>query len=104
MANILKNWKRRHLTIFGKNLLINSLSNSLFVYNAEIEYPPKDFIQKVEKIHKDFLWEGTAKIAHHTIIGEYFNGGIKYKDLNDFIAALNALIQPKLSQNSLEVE
>ena len=76
---------------------INSLSNSLFVYNAQIEYPPKDFIQKVEKIHKDFLWEGTAKIAHHTIIGEYFNGGIKYKDLNDFIAALNAKFLRNLS-------
>ena len=28
-------WKQRNLTLFGKNLLINSLINSLFLYNSQ---------------------------------------------------------------------
>ena len=40
-------------------------------------------------MNKDFLWVGVPKIAHHTIIGNYKSGGIKYKDLGSFIAAIN---------------
>ena len=50
MSKIFNNWKRRNLTIAGKNLLINSLSTSLFIFNAQIDIPPVDFIKMVEKI------------------------------------------------------
>jgi hypothetical protein len=32
---------------------------------------------------------GTAKIAHHSIIGDYQDGGLKYKDLNSFVLSVN---------------
>ena len=82
-------WKQRNLTLMGKNLLINSLSSSLFIFNAQIEFPPEDFVKLVEKLHKQFLWDGVPKIAHNTIIASYKNGGIQYKDLNCFIDAIN---------------
>ena len=44
-------WKQRNLTLLGKNLLINALSSSLFIYNAQIELPPADFVKLVEKLH-----------------------------------------------------
>ena len=99
MSKVLKMWKGRNLTLFGKNLLINALSNSLFIFNAQIEHPPKDFIKQVEVIHKEFLWSGAAKIAHHTLIADYSKGGIKYKDLNDFISALSIKFLQKLPLN-----
>ena len=89
MKKILNVWKQRNLTLFGKSLLISSLSTSLFLFNAQIENPPNDFIKLVEGAHKDFLWGGVPKIAHHTLIGNYKSGGIKYKDLHSFIAAIN---------------
>ena len=52
-------WKQRNLTIFGKTILINSLSTSLFLFNSQIEIPPADFIKLVETLHKEFLWSGT---------------------------------------------
>ena len=52
IAKILNVWKQRNLTIMGKNLLINALSNSLFIFNAQIDLPPVDFIKSVEIIHK----------------------------------------------------
>ena len=62
-------WKQRPLTLFGKNLLINSLLNSLFIFNAQIEIPPTEFIKIIDAKNKNFLWGGTAKIAHHSLIG-----------------------------------
>ena len=100
MEKILNIWKQRNLTLFGKNLLINSLSTSLFIFNAQIDSPPVDFIKLVERLHKDFLWGGTAKIAHHTLIANYKSGGIIYKDLNSFLAAINVKFIQNLSHNS----
>ena len=91
------------MTLFGKILLINALSNSLFVFNAQIEQPPKDFIKQAETIHKQFLWAGVAKIAHHTIIGDYATGGLKYKDHNDFLSALNIKFLQNLSVKQLSL-
>ena len=89
IKKILSIWKQRNLTLFGKNLLINALSSSLFVFNSQIDYPPTDFIKLVEKLHKDFLWAGVPKISHNTIIASYKKGGIQYRDLNCFIDAIN---------------
>ena len=82
MDKIVRLWKMRSLTIMGRNMLINSLLNSLFLYNAQIEFPPKEFIKSVEQKNKHFLWDGgVAKIAHHSLIADYPLGGIRYKDL-----------------------
>ena len=103
MEKVLNSWRGRNLTIFGKNLLINALSNSLFVFNAQIEFPPYDFIKLAEKMHKDFLWSGVPKIAHHSIIADYDRGGFRYKDLNDFISSLNMKFLRRISLQNREV-
>ena len=98
IEKILNMWKQRHLTIFGKNLVINALVNSTFLFNSQIEFPPLDFIPQINKIAKAFLWNGsTAKIAHHAIIGDFAEGGFKFKDLNNFINAINLKFIQKLS-------
>ena len=93
--------KQRHLTVTGKNLLINSLSTSLFIFNAQIDIPPVDFIKLVEKQHKEFLWGGTPKIAHNTIIADYKQGGIKYKDINNFLSSINVKFIHSLSSSAV---
>ena len=60
------------MTIIGKNVLINSLLNSTFLFNAQIEFPPKDFLKLVDHLNKDFLWRGAA---HGAII---FDGSESY--------------------------
>ena len=83
-------WNQRTLTIMGKNLLINSLLNSLFLFNAQIEMPPNDFVKIIDAKNKKFLWGGgTPKIAHHSIVGEIYEGGLKYKDLETVTLAIN---------------
>ena len=97
MTNILNMWNSRNLTLFGKILLINALSTSVFLFNAQIESSPLDFIKAAEKIHKYFLWGGTPKIAHHSLIAEYSKGGMRYKDLHDLISSLKIKSLQKLS-------
>ena len=63
--------------------------NSSFLFNAQIEIPPPDFIKLADKLNKNFLWGGTPKIAHHSIIADYIEGGIRYKDLDCFVRAIN---------------
>ena len=89
MENIFTMWKQRPLTLFGKNLLINSLSNSQFLFNSQIDKPPEDFVKLAEALNKGFLWGGTPKIAHHSIIADYQYGGLKYKDLTSLINSIN---------------
>ena len=102
IKKILNIWKQRNLTLLGKNLLINALSSSLFLFNAQIDYPPPEFIKNVEKLHKDFLWAGVPKIAHNTIIASYKKGGIKYRDLNCFIDAINVKFIQNLGSCTIE--
>ena len=82
-------WKQRSLTIIGKNVLINSLINSTFLFNAQIDLPPENFLKSVESLNKDFLWGGTPKIAHTSLIADYNEGGIRYKDLKSFVNSIN---------------
>ena len=89
MEKILNGWKQRNLTLLGKSMLIDSLSTSLFTYNCQIDSPPADFLNNVEKLHKGFLWQGVSKIAHCTIIAPYKQGGIRYRDLKTYLPALN---------------
>ena len=89
MEKILNGWKQRNLTLLGKSMLIDSLSTSLFTYNCQIDSPPADFLNIVEKLHKSFLWQGVSKIAHRTIIAPYKQGGIRYRDLKTYLPALN---------------
>ena len=49
MDKIFNMWKQRHLTLFGKRIIIQTLVNSLFVYNCQIEFPPTDFLPLVDK-------------------------------------------------------
>ena len=102
IKKILNIWKQRNVTLFGKNLLINALSSSLFMFNAQIDFPPPDFIKLVEKLHKEFLWAGVPKISHNTIIGSYKKGGIQYRDLNCFIDAINLKFLQNLANSHFE--
>ena len=84
----------------GKNLLINALLNSLFLFNAQIEIPPQDFVRLVDSKNKIFLWGGgTPKIAHHSIVGDIHEGGLKYKDLSTLSIAINFKFLNRLKHN-----
>ena len=90
-------WKQRTLTIFGKNLIINSLATSLVIFPAHVDHPPTAFIKELKNIIKQFLWSSnTPKIAHSATISDWKNGGFKFRDIENFLEGLKVKFLSKL--------
>ena len=79
---ILNIWKQRFLSLAGKILIFKSLIASKPVYLATMKHLPKEILDDLQLMHKDFIWDGKqAKIKHCTLIGDYTDGGLKDVDL-----------------------
>ena len=90
-------WKQRTLTIFGKNLIINSLATSLVIFPAHVDHPPEAFLRELKKLIKNFLWSSNnPKIAHSAAISDWKNGGFKFRDLDNFLEGLKIKFLTKL--------
>ena len=53
--------------------------------------------------NKQFLWDnGVAKIAHHSLIGDYSQGGIRYKDIEYLMLSINLKFLSRMKTNGRE--
>ena len=74
----LSGWKKRHLTMFGRVLIVKSIGLSKLIYNATVLLVPDEIIKKVNRAIYDFIWnEKNEKIKRLTLIGDIKMGGIK---------------------------
>ena len=66
---IIKMWKLRGLSLFGKIAVLNTLVAFLFVYRLSVmPLLPDRYMQQIRKIYSDFLWEGKkAKVSMHIL-------------------------------------
>ena len=91
VQNIFEVWKKRHLTIFGKKCVINSLVMSKFMYVASIlPLPDDNFIQNVKRSIFNFIWNKTDRIKRNTIIGKICDGGVGIVDFELKLKAIKA--------------
>ena len=89
IQNVLKAWRMRHLSIEGRIIVFKSLAISKIVHLAMTSCLHKATINQLEKIQKDFIWQGkNAKIKHQTLCGNYENGGLKNVDINAKVSSL----------------
>ena len=71
LENSLHTWKRRKLTLYGKINIVKTLGLSKLIFNASVLYIPHHYIEQINKITFNFIWDGkTAKIKRKTLIGE----------------------------------
>ena len=80
--NILRMWKARGLSLFGKVLVVNSLVGSLFLHRMNVmrEIPTKWF-RKMKGIFSKFIWKGRPKIAWNIMTANKEDGGCGLVDL-----------------------
>ena len=98
MQKILNIWRQRHITIFGKNLLINALILSLVSYQAHVKEPPEPFKKELKSIIKTFLWSGgVPKIAHNSAISDWEGGGFRCKQIDKFLESLKIKFLKKIN-------
>ena len=81
LEQTLNAWKRRKLTLYGKINIVKTLGLSKLIYNASVLNVPKQYVEQINKITFNFIWDGKpAKIKRSAIIGERRNGGLKMCD------------------------
>ena len=82
ITNILDNWKRRNLTIFGKKEIINNLIISKLQYNASIiPNPPDEIFKQLNRKIFNFVHNSRERIKRNTLIGKESRGGINIIDV-----------------------
>ena len=69
--NVLKMWHYQNLSLFGKNLVVNSLVTSLFVYRMQVlPTMPCKYVKTFQKLVLGFIWnQGTSKISYQVLTG-----------------------------------
>lgn len=87
---MLANWRRRKLTLIGKITVIKTLAVSTLVHIlSALPNPPKTFIDEINKIFYNFMWNDKKdKIKRTNIIRAFNDGGLRMIDIKSFINAL----------------
>ena len=89
LEKMLKIWKRRNLMLYGRINIVKTLGLPKLIYSASVLAIPDHYIQEINKITFNFIWEGKPpKIKKNTIIGEKKDGGLKMCDFKIMEKAL----------------
>jgi hypothetical protein len=86
----LERWNRRHLTMFGKILIMKSLALSKLVYNFTVLHVPDEVKKCINKCMYSFIWSKMEKVKRKTKISTFEQGGLNMVDIDNFILTLNA--------------
>ena len=88
IQRLLIQWKKRHLTIFGKIIVIKTLALSQIIYSATNTHIPDYVIPRLNTIVYNFLWENKERIKRKTLIGKFEDGGVEMIDINSYFMAI----------------
>jgi len=104
ITNIIKTWRSRHLTVYGKVLIIKSLlvSKLLHLFTA-LPNPNESFVKQLNTELYRFLWNGKIdRISRKSATLPCSLGGIGMLDIDSMIASLKTTWVRRyiLSQNT----
>ena len=85
ITSLIKLWKRRYLTPFGKITVIKSLLllilNNLFI---SVPNPTDQILKELNNIFFEYLWKDPAKIKQSIAVKQYCQGGLQMINLKAF--------------------
>ena len=89
IEELLKGWKKRFLTIFGKVTILKTLVISKVTFLASMITVPSDILRRLNNILYEFLWGGKrGKIKRAIVINKAEKGGINMIDIESMVKAL----------------
>ena len=102
VKNILNQWSKRKLSLFGRVTIIKSLAVSKFVHLfISLPAPPNELIKELEKLFYKFLWNsGPDRIKRKVIIKNVSCAGLRMVELKSFIKALKISWLRRILQQS----
>ena len=88
--NTLNKWYKRHLTLFGRIVVLKSLIISKFVHLfISLPNPPTELIKQIQTMSFKFIWnKGPDRIKRAEIIRTVNLGGLGMADIKTFILSL----------------
>ena len=87
--DVLKLWRFRNLTLEGKITIFKTLVISKIVFLLHVMTISTEIINSIEKMQKEFLWNGKRpKIKDQNICSNYEMGGLKNVDIKSRIKSL----------------
>ena len=90
IKDCLKCWEGRGLTIAGRIQIFKTLAISKTLYISTVRNPPTPFLNLLNSVQKDFIWnKSRAKIKHCSIIADYKEGGYGDVDISSKLLAMN---------------
>ena len=90
ISKLVHTWKSRHLTIFGKCIVINTLALPKLLYIASILPITDVTIKSVNKIFFSFIWGKRDRIKRNTLVLCKKEGGTGLIDIECKIKSLKA--------------
>ena len=73
----------RNLTLEGKIIVFKMQTLSKIVYLCFTSGVPKQIIEEIENMQKNFLWNRSSpKIKHSTLRNSFATGGLRNVDIN----------------------
>ena len=85
IENLIKVWKTRNLTVFGKITIIKAFLVSQIIYNAQMILMPANIVKKINSLLFSFLWNCKKdKVKRKAVCMNYELGGLKMVNL-DFL-------------------
>ena len=91
----------RGLTLAGRILIFKSMALSKIVYTSTMVSPPKHFIDLLNSIKQNFIWNGRRpKIKHSTPVGGYAEEGYKDVDTQSQLESLKIVWIRRLLDDS----
>ena len=90
MKKVLRQWKRRKLTISGKISVFKSLASSMLTHILlSLPHLSQEFLDEYDKITTDFLWGGKPpKFRKEILEYPYDLGGLQLHNLHRFSSSL----------------
>ena len=101
LNDVLKHWEYRGLSLAGKILIFKSLALSKVLYACTMKAFPKQIIDQLNTIQKEFIWSNKKpKIKHSTLIANYCEGGYKDIDIKAKLTSLKVTWITRLLDNN----
>ena len=87
---ISKCWGGRGLTISGRIQIFKTSAISKTLYMSTMRTPLTQFLELLNSIQKDFIWNNSlGKIKHCNILADYKEGGYKDIDISSKLLTMN---------------
>ena len=90
IENLLHQWSKRNLSLFGKIEVIKTYILSKIVFNATVLEVPTDIVHQLKTLLHYFLWGKRDRVKRKNIIRHRNEGGLSMVDIDSFLLSLKA--------------